>query len=448
MRYHFLQRPAPAGSHRAICDNARPDPSWRWRRRLLVSVLLALPLLAAGQEVARVAPEHTGFSAGRLQRLTDVLRAYVADGQLPGGVALVARDGQVAYLEAFGSRDREAGAPMRPDSIFRIASQTKALVTAGVMMLQEDGRLFITDPLGKHLPEFRETTVAVPKDGGGYDVVKARRPITIRDLLTHTAGIGYGNGPAADLWEKAGIQGWYFADRDEPVAATVSRMATLPNDAHPGERWVYGYGADILGVVIERISGQTLREFLQARVFDPLRMVDTHFYLPLEKRDRLTVVYSTRPDGTLERAPAPGGMVGQGAYVDGPRKSYSGGAGLLSTASDYARFLQMLLNGGELGGVRLLGRKSVDLMTSDHMAGREFRPGEGFGLGFSILKDVGARGTPGSDGEWGWGGAYHSTYWVDPKERLVVVYLTQVIPAGGLDDYGRLRALVYQALQN
>jgi CubicO group peptidase (beta-lactamase class C family) len=414
------------------------------RRALL---LLTLPILVAAQALPRTDAEPAGLSAARLQRLTEVLRAYVADGQLPGGVALVARHGQVAYLEPFGHRDREAGAPMRADSIFRIASQSKALVTVGVMMLQEEGRLSLTDPVGKHLPEFRETTVAVPKDGGGYEVVKARRPITIRDLLTHTAGIGYGGGVARDAWEKAGIQGWYFADRDEPIAATVARMAALPHEAQPGERWVYGYATDILGVLIERVSGEPLDRFLETRICGPLGMKDTHFYLPASKRDRLAVVYSRRPDGTLERAPSPGGMVGQGAYVDGPRKSFSGGAGLLSTASDYARFLQMLLNGGELDGARILGRKSVELMTTDHMGDRPFQPGEGFGLGFSILKDVGVRGTPGSAGEWGWGGAYHSTYWVDPKEQLVVVYLTQVIPATGLDDYTRVRALIYQALQ-
>lgn len=335
---------------------------------------------------------------------------------------------------------------MPEDAIFRIASQTKALVSVGVMILQEEGRLLLSDPVGKYLPEFRETTVAVPKDGGGYDVVKAKRAITIRDLLTHTAGIGYGGGVARDRWEAAGITGWYFADRDEPISATVSRMAGLPFDAQPGERWVYGYATDILGALIERVSGQTLDEFLRVRLLEPLAMKDTHFYLPESKTDRLAVVYSSRPSGGLERAPEPGGMVGQGAYVKGPRKSYSGGAGLLSTAMDYARFLQMLLNGGELDGRRILSRKSVELMTVDHLGNIAFQPGEGFGLGFAVVKDLGSRGRPGSVGEFGWGGAYHSTYWVDPKEQLAVVYFTQVIPAGDLDDHGKLRALVYQAI--
>jgi len=187
---------------------------------------------------------------------------------------------------------------------------------------------------------------------------------------------------------------------------------------------------------------------LHSRVIDPLQMRDTHFYLPRETADRLAVVYSAREGGGLERAPAPGGMVGQGAYVDGPRKSFSGGAGLLSTASDYARFLQMLLNGGELEGKRILSRPTVKLMTISHTGGIEFRPGQGFGLGFSVVDDVGARGQPGSLGEYGWGGAYHSVYWVDPAEQLVVVYMTQVIPSGTLDDQNKLRALVYQAITN
>jgi CubicO group peptidase (beta-lactamase class C family) len=425
------------------------------RRRpipLRVAACLVAALLATAAQAPRAQnpPARTGDLTGlapeRLARLSERLKQYVADGLLPGAVTIVVRDGRVAYLQAVGQRDRETSAPMQTDTIFRIASQTKALVSVGIMQLQEEGGLRISDPVSRYLPEFAKTSVAVAKpDGGGYNVVPARRPITIRDLLTHTAGLGYGSGTAADQWKAAGIQGWYFADRDEPIAATVSRMAALPFGAHPGERFVYGYGTDVLGVVIEKISGQSLDVFLRERITAPLRMNDTHFYLPRDKANRLAVVYSRTPSG-LERAPAMGGMISQGAYVDGPRKSLSGGAGLLSTASDYARFLQALLNGGELDGVRILGPKSVELMTTDHLRGFDYQPGVGFGLGFSVLKLVGQRGLPGSVGEWGWGGAYHSTYWVDPVERLVVVHLTQVIPAGDLDDYETVRAMIYAAL--
>ena len=408
--------------------------------------LLFAVLVHAADPLPRAQPEEVGLSSERLRQLDTVLRGYVDDGRLAGSVLLVARRGKLVYLQAFGQRDREARAPMQPDSIFRIASQTKALVSVGVMMLAEQGKLQLTDPLWKYLPEFRETTVAVAKEGGGYDVVKAKRPITLRDLLTHTAGIGYGTGVAADKWQAAGIGGWYFADRQEPIAATVARMAALPFDAQPGEKWVYGYSLDILGVVIERVSGKPLDEFLRASIIDPLGMQDTAFYLSANERDRLAVVYSATESGKLERAPNPGAMVGQGAYLGGPRTSFSGGAGLLSTAGDYARFVQMLLNGGQLDGKRLLSRKSVELMTSDHLRSVPFRDGEGFGLGFSVARDLGARGQVGSVGEFGWGGAYHSTYWADPREQLAVVYLTQINPALGLDDFGKVRSLVYQAI--
>ena len=413
---------------------------------LTLAVAIAAAALADASVLTRAAPEEVGLSSARLQGLSAVLQGYVDEGRLAGAVALVARRGKIVYLQAFGHRDREAGAPMREDTIFRIASQTKALVSVGVMMLQEEGKLLISDPVGKYLPEFRETTVAVPRESGGYDVVKASRPITIRDLLTHTAGLGYGYGPASEAWKQAGIQGWYFADRSEPISATVARMATLPFDAQPGERFVYGYSTDVLGVLIERVSGMPLDRFLETRILQPLGMKDTHFYLPPAKRDRLAVVYSATPSGAIERAPDAGGMISQGAYVDGPRVSLSGGAGLLSTATDYARFLQMLLNGGELNGHRILGRKSVELMTVDHLGEIPFRDGQGFGLGFAVVEDLGSWGVPGSPGEFGWSGAYHSTYWVDPKEQLVVVYLTQLIPANDLDDHGKLRALVYQAI--
>jgi CubicO group peptidase (beta-lactamase class C family) len=413
-------------------------------------MLLALgacvrPVEAPGFTVAADAAQ-VGMSAERLQRLATTLEGYAEQGRLAGGVALVARRGRIVHHQAFGQRDREAGAPMSTDTIFRIASQSKGVIAVAMLMLVEEGKLLLTDPLGKHMPAFQNTTVAVARAGGGYTVEKAKRPITVRDLLLHTSGISYGMGVAADAWQQAGIQNYYFSDRDEPIGATVARMAALPMDAHPGEQWIYGYSFDILGALIEQVSGQTLDTFLQQRLFAPLGMDDTSFYLPEDKRARLAVVYARGADG-LSVAP-PGGAAGQGAFVDGPRKSFSGGAGLLSTASDYARFLQMMLDGGEFEGQRLLSRKTVELMTSDHLSPIVFRPGVGEGLGFSVVIDHVQRGEPGSPGEFGWGGAYHSTYWVDPREELVVVYLTQLVPAGDIDDFGKLRALVYQAISD
>ena len=418
------------------------------RAAFVLSLVLFVQTFASlgyAQELPRAKPEDVGMSSQQLARLSTTLDGYVKDGRLAGGVALVMRRGKVAFLHTFGSRDREANSPMKADSIFRIASQSKALTSVGIMMLQEEGKLLISDPVSKFIPEFANSTVAVPKDGGGYDVVKAKRQITIRDLLTHTSGISYGTGPAKDKWDAAKISGFYFSDRDEPIGETIKRMAALPMDAHPGEKYIYGYSIDILGVVIERASGMAFDQFLQQRILDPLAMKDTSFYLPMNKLDRLAVVYSAK-DGKAERAPVEGTIASQGHYVNGPRKSFSGGAGLLSTPGDYARFLQMMLNGGQLNGKRILSRKSVELMTIDSLLGITFRPGQGFGLGFSVVKDVGQYGALSSVGEYGWGGAYHSVYWVDPKEQLVVIYMTQLLPAGNIDDYGKLRAGVYSSI--
>ncbi len=408
-------------------------------------ILLGVATAASAQALRPAAPDSVGMSAERLERLGAALQAYVDKGELAGSVTLVARRGHVAYFQAFGKRDREANAPMQTDAIFRIASQSKAIVSVAAMTLVEEGKLLLTDPVGKYLPEFMETRVAVARDGGGYDVVKAARPITVRDLLTHTSGFGYGNGVGGDLWTAAGQTGYYFADKDETIRESVRRIASLPAHAQPGTQWIYGYNTDILGALVEVVAGKPLDQVLRERIFDPVGMRDTEFYLSRGKEGRLAAVYSQNA-GKLERAPTPGNSVGQGHYVEGPRKNFSGGAGLLSTATDYARFLQMLLNGGEIDGRRILSRKTVELMTTSHLGDISYNPGQGFGLGFYVVEDVGARGSPGSVGEFGWGGAYHTTYWVDPREELVVVHLTQLVPAGNVDDQAKVRALVYQAI--
>lgn len=406
-------------------------------------------LFTSAQDLSKTAPEDVGLSSERLNHLTVTFQDYIENKKLPGASILVARKGKIAYFETFGKNDIENDIPMDNNSIFRIASQTKAIVSVGIMMLQEQGKLLITDPVGKYIPNFMETTVAVGQEDGSYDIVKANRPITIRDLLTHTSGVSYGEGTAADLWKEAKIQGWYFADRDEPILSTVNRMAALPFESQPGERFVYGYNTDILGALIEVVSGKPLDVFLKENIFLPLGMSDTHFYLPPDKKNRLAVVYSPTEEG-LKPAPNPGGMVGQGAYIEGPRKSFSGGAGLLSTSMDYAKFLQMMLNKGTYNGKRIISPKTVELMTVNHLGEATFpwALGTGFGLGFSIVEDLGDRGTPGSVGEYGWGGAYHSNYWVDPKEELIVVYFTQLIPSGAIDDHGKLRTLIYQAIMD
>ena len=426
------------------------------RRSLLtlpLTLLLALAPLLRAEAPPATRPESVGLSTERLERLRAGMQRYVDAGRVAGLVTLVSRSGRVVQLEAYGKADVLASRAMTKDAIFRIASQTKTLTSVAAMMLVEEGRLGLSDPVSRYIPAFEKTTVAVPPPAGAVagtplSAVPAKRAITIRDLLTHTAGIGYGFGTAAEQWKAAGIQHWYFADRTEPVAAVVERMAALPMDAQPGERYVYGYNTDILGVVVEQVSGTTLAEFFAKRITGPLAMVDTQFYLDPAKKARLATVYAAK-DGRIERAPE--GMPGQGHYVEGPRIAFSGGAGLLSTARDYARLLQALLNGGELDSVRLLSPKTVELMTANHVGTlfAERAPadaGMGFGLGFDVVEDLGKNGRYGSEGAFGWGGAYHTSYWVDPREKLVALLMTQLLPAAGSDLHGRFRTLVYQSI--
>lgn len=436
-------------------------------RVLLPSVAALLTLLTAGEATALQslpaqpsADTRLGFSTERLARIDGALQHAVDAGEIAGAVALVLRDGETVYERAVGWADREAGRRMTPDAIFRIASQTKALTSVAVMQLAEEGQLALGDPVSRWVPGFARTMVAVRTDTG-LAVVPARRPITIRDLLTHTAGISYGvDSLVAPRYAEAGLgraagYGWYTADKAEPVCETMERLATLPFVTQPGERFVYGYATDVLGCVVERVAGAPLDEVIRTRITGPLGMRDTHFFLPPEKRDRLAAVYTRASDdgaagadgadGAAGVTRAPEGARGQGHYAEGPRASFSGGAGLLSTARDYARFLQMLLDGGTADGTRLLGPRTVALMTTDQIDTLYSVPGMGFGLGFEVMERAGAGGRVQSVGTFGWGGAYGSTYAVDPQEGLVFILLTQQIPnARGIMD--RFPMLVYQAL--
>jgi len=279
--------------------------------------------------------------------------------------------------------------------------------------------------------------------------VPAKRPITIRDLLTHTAGISYGTDSAlVTLYREKGLGpaagwGWYTADKDEPVCSTMERLASLPFLRQPGEAWVYGYNTDILGCVVEKVSRVSLEEFIRTRITGPLRMNDTYFFVPPAQRDRLVAVYASDTGNRIARAPD--GPRGQGDYVEGPRRSFSGGAGLVSTARDYARLLQMLLNGGELDGVRILSPQTVALMTTNQTGTLFPANGEGFGLGFSILERLGADNSLYSVGSFGWGGAYGSQYMVDPKQGIVLVFMLNQLPDRS-DTSAKFPTLVYQAL--
>jgi CubicO group peptidase (beta-lactamase class C family) len=416
-------------------------------RRTFLLCALALTIAARMPSAQVAVGPASGFAADRLARIDHVFQQFVDENRLGGAVTLVMRDGHVAYERAFGWRDKEAGRRMTPDAIFRIASQTKALTSVVILSLLEEGKLALNDPAGRYIPAFSKTTVAVPSESG-VKVVPAKRAITIRDLLTHTAGISYGTNPSvASMYEAKGLgpaagYGWYTADKDEPICTTMERLAALPFVAQPGEAWVYGYNTDILGCIAERASGMPLDELIRTRITAPLGMNDTQFYLPPSQRERLAAVYASGNDGHIARAPD--GPKGQGDYVDGPRRSFAGGAGLLSTARDYARFLEMIRNGGTLDGVRILSPRSVELMSTNQVGALHSTMGLGFGLGFEVTERYGASGMD-SVGSFGWGGAYGSTYRVDPKTHMILVMMIQMLPnTTGIAE--RFNALVYQAL--
>jgi CubicO group peptidase (beta-lactamase class C family) len=413
-------------------------------------VALSIYALAASVVSARTPASPTtadavalGFDATRLKRLENVIQDHVDRKQLAGGVMYIARDGRPAHFKAYGQQDIEGGRTMAPDAIFRIASMSKAVTSIAVMMLYEEGKFLLHDPVEKFIPAFKNSVVAVAPPKGSaaatkFVTEKARRPIQIRDLLTHTAGLTYGSGLAADLYKDAKLTHWYLAGKDETLATVIDRLATLPLHGHPGEVYQYGYSTDVLGRLVEVVSGLPLDRFFAERIFGPLKMVDACFFLPPEKEPRLAKVY-----GLTAGKLAPGD---QGDYVRGPRKCFSGGAGLLATASDYGRLLQMLLNNGELDGVRILSRKSVELMHANHTGDKYRRDTTAFGLGFWVNQDLGYFGELGTEGAYGWGSAYYPQYLVDPKERMVALFMTQLIPSGGLDLMAKIKVLTYQSL--
>ncbi|MFT7723221.1 MAG: serine hydrolase domain-containing protein [Roseateles sp.] len=401
------------------------------------AALAHAPGAAARPPQAAAAIDAQGFSPERLKRLDAAIDEQIAQRQLAGGVMVVLRDGRPVVFKAYGQQDIENARPMRTDTIFRIASMTKALTTVAALMLYEEGRFLLKDPVARYLPAFANVQVARP--GGGTE--KPHRPLTIHDLLTHTAGISYGPGPAQAAYAAAGMTDWYLVGRDETLAQWTDRLAALPLQGQPGERFTYGYATDVLGRLVEVVSGQPLDRFIQQRITGPLRMVDTSFHLPPEKAGRLANVYGLEGGRlTLMETAA------RSDFIDGPRKLISGGAGLLSTAGDYARFLQMLLNRGELDGQRLLSPKTVALMTADHLGAKSGGDADGFGLGFWVNVRPGGFKELGSPGAFGWGSAYFPQYTVDPQERLVILFMTQLRPAGNSTLHLRVRTLTYQAL--
>lgn len=407
-------------------------------------------VVAAGQAQAVIPVARAVADPESVSRIDRFLERYIHENRVGGLVALVLQDGEPVYEKALGWRDEETDSPMTSDVIFRIASQTKAITSAAIMMLVEEGRIRLGENVSVFIPEFATTTVA-ERTASGVNIVPARRPIQIRDLLTHTSGMSYGTeGHIAEMYRARGLgpaagAGWYFADKSEPVCSSIEQLASLPFVSHPGEAYVYGYNTDVLGCVVERASGQSLDEFVRTRITEPLGMRDTHFYLPPDKRARLAVVYGSTPDGSGYTR-ADDGPRGQGAYVDGPRMSFSGGAGLLSTARDYGRFLEMIRRGGIHEGRRVLGTRAVRLMTTNQIGDIRQTDGRGYGYGFETTDRFGANELD-SVGAFGWGGAYGSVYRVDPESSLVIVLMFQMIP-NATDLRQKFPTVVYQAFGN
>jgi len=395
-------------------------------------------------------PAETGFIANRLDRIDDAINAEIAAGKIPGAVALIARNGNVVYHKSFGYSDVDSKTPMRNDNIFRIASMTKAITSVAVMTLYERGYFLLNDPVSKYVPEFSDPKVIseVDDDGNILSTVSATEPIQIIDLLTHSSGIGYPFMPG-DL-QKAYIDAGIidgFTSREMTLASQMKLLAQQPLLFEPGSKFAYGLNTDLLGYLVEVVSGRSLDRYLAEEIFEPLQMHDTYFYLPRDKADRLVTLYANvKGRLVVSKGDESDVVLDNPLYpITGARTYFSGGAGLSSTAGDYARFLQMLLNGGELDGVRILSRKSVELMRTARVDWDGDQAPD-MSMGFSIVTDIGKRGELGSVGSYSWGGVFYTSYWVDPSENLVGVFMSQVRPADS-DISDKFNMLVYQALK-
>ena len=390
-----------------------------------------------------------GFREERLDRIDAVIEAEIAAGRIPGAVGLIAKDGEIVYHRAFGMADIDAGKPMQNDSIFRIASMSKAITSVGVMMLYEQGRFQLNDPVSKYLPGFANPRVVVTVDDNGIvtETREANREIRIVDLLSHSSGIGYAftEFSLQRAYKAAGVIDGLTA-ANKTLAEGMAVLAPLPIAFDPGEEFLYGLNTDVLGYLIEVVTGKTLDAFFRDEIFTPLGMNDTYFYLPEAKADRLVTLYAdvghlkvsdgTEDPLTLDNPRYP---------VEGAKRYFSGGAGLSSTAYDYFRFVQMLLQDGELDGVRLLSRKSVELMQAPRIDW-DADGAPDFGLGFEVVTDLGRRGELGTVGTYSWGGAFGTNFLIDPKEDIVAIFMTQARPLKS-DIRDKYRNLVYQALQ-
>jgi CubicO group peptidase (beta-lactamase class C family) len=406
--------------------------------RILLAFVLTLSLVC-GASLPTAAPDQAGFSAERLDRINHVMADHIDSGRLHGASGLIARNGKVVFHQTWGD--------YHDDTIVRMYSMTKAVTGVAAMILYEEGRFSLTDPLSKYLPEFTKMQVA-QETTHGYYTIPAERPITVRDLFRHTTGLDYAgpkdeNGEPA--YKKVGMTGG-APHVSFDLAEAVKRLATAPLNDQPGTKWRYGYSIDVLGRLVEVISGKTLDRFFEERIFAPLGMKDSAFFVPEEKWSRLAVLYTPKKEGGIERSTG----AAQDSYKTKPALLL-GGAGLVSTLDDYARFCMMLVNEGQLDGVRILGRKTVELMRSDHLGdlpreGTTLKDGYGFGLTFAVNRGPGKSATVGSEGEYNWGGAAGTGFWIDPREKMIGVFLIQVLPPTNIPAGDQFKRMAYEAL--
>ena len=412
-------------------------------------------MVAAGSTAA---PEEVGLSSERLARIASASQKSVDDGRIAGGVSLVARHGKIAYLQAVGMADRDAHKPMRTDSIFRICSMSKPLTSVAVMMLYEEGRFMLSDPVSDYLPEFKHMKVLDPpwpqdKTSPPGALVDAKRPITVFNLLTHTSGLTYQwNARLGKAYRDAGV-GSGIKQQEGTIGDGVKKLAALPLLFQPGDDWEYSLADDVLGRFVEAVSGMPFDKFLESRLFQPLGMKDTGFFPPDDKVSRLATAYAYDEQKGLHPILDGQVMGGDGGFqysadypYRGPHTYFSGGGGLTSTAEDYYRFCHMMLNGGELNGTRIISRKSVELMSHNHVVGKA--DGGNYGLGFGTVGEPSQLTELGSVGSFNWGGFYFTSFVIDPKEDLVVIFMGQINPAGDLNLSNKAITLAYQAIKD
>ena len=430
----------------------------RLRLWLLLAVIACLPLIGFSQEKSNLrqgslkegSPAEVGMSAERLERITAALQTAIKENRIPGAVALVARHGRIVYYRAFGMADNTAQRELKKDDIFRIASQSKAITATAVMMLWEEGRFQLDDPISKWIPAFDKAGVlkTFNEDDSTWTTDPVKKPITIRHLLTHTSGIGYGviDGDARfkKIYAQAGVTD-LFTTEPVTIGESVEKLAKLPLHHHPGERFTYSEGLDVLGYFIEIVSGKPFDVFLKERLFEPLGMQDTGFYLPDEKASRLVAVQKPENDRWVRY---PVTFYDPDYPIKGAKKFFSGGAGLCSSAKDYATFLQMYLNGGELNGRRILSRTTIATIMANQVQSPFGDEDKNYGLAFGVVTEKGvARGGLGSAGTFDWGGYFNTQYFADPKEGTVGVLMKQT--QGGNDDTGwKFRLLVGQSIDD